>query len=243
NLDRQRLVALDPSGAAAGRAGLGNDLARAVTLGAGLLEREESLRNADLALPVAGRAGLRLRAGFRPRAVTGFAGLHRRDADLRFGAARGLLERELEVVAQIGAAVHAAAACPSARAGAEDLAEDVAAGGGEPAEAIGPRAEPARTCGTEAGRRVHAGVAELVVRRALACVGEHFVGFLRLLEFLFGALVRVPVRVVPHRELAIRLLDVLLRGIAIDAEHRIVVALRHSIPAESLRHRYDKRPG
>src|SRR5262249_59279990 len=93
NLDRQGLVPLDAPRAAAGRTRLRNDLARAVALRAGLLQREETLRHAHLTVPVAGGTGLRVRPGLGPRAVTGLAGLHRRDADLRLGAARGFLDR------------------------------------------------------------------------------------------------------------------------------------------------------
>ena len=45
--------------------------------------------------------------GLAPAAVAGLARLRGRDADLGLGAARGLLERDLEVVAQIRAAVDA----------------------------------------------------------------------------------------------------------------------------------------
>jgi len=90
---------------------------------------------------VAGGALLGLRAGFRAAAVAGRALLERRDADLGLGAARDLLERELEVVAKVGAAIDAAAAPAALRA--EDLAEDVAERVGEAAEALRPAAAEA----------------------------------------------------------------------------------------------------
>ena len=115
------------------------------------------------------------------------------------------------------------------RRAAEDLAEDIAERVGESAEALRPAAEAARTGRAEAHRRIDAGVAELIVGGALLGVGEDLVGFLRFLEFLLGALVvRIAVRMMLHRELPVRLLDVLLGSIAIDAEYRVVVALRHS---------------
>jgi hypothetical protein len=54
----------------------------------------------------------------------------RRDADLGFGAARGFLEADFEVVAQVRASIHirATASAP------EDVAEDVAERIGESAE-------------------------------------------------------------------------------------------------------------
>src|SRR5204862_6242986 len=101
DLHRERLVLLDAPGAAAGRAGIRDHLAAAVAGGTGLLDGEETLRQAHGALAVAGLAGLGLRARLGARALAGLARLHRRDADLGLGAARGLLERDLEGVAQI----------------------------------------------------------------------------------------------------------------------------------------------
>src|SRR4029077_1593698 len=95
------------------------------------------------AAPVAGRALLGLSARLGAAAVAGCAFLHRRNADLRFGAARGLLEREFEVVTQVGAAVHPAAAAGALRA--ENLAEDVAERIGESAEALGAESTRARS--------------------------------------------------------------------------------------------------
>src|SRR5206468_7457458 len=90
-------------------------------------------------------------------------------------------------------------------------------------------AEPTRTGSTEAGRSVHARMPELIVRAALFGVGEDLVGLLRFLELVLGALVvRIAVRMVLHRQLPIRLLDVLLGSVAIDAEHRVVIAFSHS---------------
>src|SRR6186713_538958 len=57
NLDLERLVLLDPTLAVARRAGLGNDLAAAVALRAGLLDAEEALAHLHLAVAVAGGAG------------------------------------------------------------------------------------------------------------------------------------------------------------------------------------------
>src|SRR6185312_5686964 len=224
NLDGERLVLAHAPRALAGRAGIGDHLAAAVALRAGLLQREEALRHAYLAAAVAGRALLRRRARLGAAAVAGRALLERGDADLRFGAARRVLERELEVVAQVGAAIHAVATAPAALL-AEDLAEDVAERVGEAAEAFGAARARAESRGG-----IDARVAELVVGRALARVGQDLVGLLALLEFLLGVLVPgVAVRVVLHREAPIGLLDLVLGGVAIDAEHRVKVALGHGL--------------
>jgi hypothetical protein len=79
----------------------------------------------------------------------------------------------------------------------------------KPPKPSGPA--PRAPGGAEARRRIDAGVAELVVRRALARIGEDLVGLLGLLELVLGGgalLVRIAVRMVLHRELAVRLLDV-----------------------------------
>src|SRR5206468_4779338 len=78
-LHRQRLVLLDAAGAVTRHARIGYHLAGAATRWAGLLDREESLRDADLAAAVTGSALLGLRPRLRPGTVTRFARLERRD--------------------------------------------------------------------------------------------------------------------------------------------------------------------
>jgi hypothetical protein len=136
-----------------------------------------------------------------------------RDADLGLHAVGRVLERDLEVVAQVGAAEDGrAAGTAAAKDVAEDVAEDIA-------EA---RAGPG-------GMRIHAGVPELVVGRALVRICQNLVGLLTLLEVLLGLrVVRVAVRMPLHGVLAVRLLDLLLRGIPVDSEHFVVVPLRHA---------------
>jgi hypothetical protein len=93
----------------------------------------------------------------------------------------------------------------------------------ETAEAFG-------TACTTAHVGVHAGVAVLVVGRLLLRVGKHFVGLFGLLEFLFGGLGRitlVAVGVVLHRQLAIRLLDLVVRGVLGHAQHFVKIAFCH----------------
>src|SRR5258708_3253186 len=222
NLHRQGLVLLDAPGAAAGRAGVGHHLAGAVAGGTRLLDREEALRQPHRPRAVAGVAGLGLRAGLRAGALAGLARFHRGDADLGRGAPRGLLEGDLQVVAQVGAAEDGGTA--AALAAAENVAEDVAEGFREAAEPFLP--------GTRAHLRIYPRVAIGVVGAALLGVTEALVGFLRLLQLLLPALpVRIPIRMVLHRELPVRLLDLLLGGVLVQSDHFIVVALprRHRV--------------
>jgi hypothetical protein len=84
--------------------------------------------------------------------------------------------------------------------------------------------------GARCRRRVDAGVAVTVIGGALVGIGEHLVGFLRLLEFLlraFALVLRIAVRMVFHRELAVSFLDRVVFGVAIDAQNLVIVSLGH----------------
>jgi hypothetical protein len=64
--------------------------------------------------------------------------------------------------------------------------------------------------------------AEAIVLRALTGIAEDFVRLYDFLEFLFGRFVTlVAVRMVLHREAAVRLLDLGLRGTAFEAEYSV----------------------
>jgi hypothetical protein len=105
------------------------------------------------------------------------------------------------------AAINLGATASAACATAEDIAKNVAEGVGESA---GASAKP----GAAAHVGVDAGVAVTVIRLALLRVRQHFVGLLGLLELVLRALaIRIAVRMVLHCELAIGLLDVLIRSI------------------------------
>src|SRR5882672_8741402 len=79
---------------------------------------------ADPAVAVAGRAGLRLGAGLGAAARAGLAGHRSRQPHLRGLAGEGLVQRDLHVEAQIGAALAARAALAAA-AHAEDAFENI----------------------------------------------------------------------------------------------------------------------
>ena len=223
DLDFQRLLLLDLALAAAGGAGLGNDLAGAVAVRAGLLHAEETLAHLHHALAVAGAAGLDAGARLGASALAGLAVVPAGDADLRFLAGGRFFQRDFHGVGQVRAAVHLPAATAAAGA-AEDVAEDVAEGFAETGKAF-------RTGAARAAHvRVHAGVAVLVVGRLLLRVRQHLVGLFGLLELLFGALggiTLVAVRVVLHRQLAIRLLDLVVRSVLGHAQHFVKVAFGH----------------
>ena len=92
-------------------------------------------------------------------------------------------------------------------------------------------------------RRADAGVAEPVVGRALVGVGEDRVGLGRLLELLLGlGVARVAVGMVLERELAVGALDVLVRRVAGDAEHLVVVSLAHALATFTIAGRSSRSP-
>src|SRR5690606_2340715 len=95
--------------------------------GAGLLHLEEAAARDDLPHASAGRAGPHLgAAALRAAGGAGLAGNQSFDLQLLLDARGGLLEADLEVVAQIGAAL-ASLGPRGAAAAAEEFLEDAAA--------------------------------------------------------------------------------------------------------------------
>src|SRR6266704_1287728 len=211
NLDLQLAFDRNLPLAVAGLAFAGHHPARAAAAAAGAGHAEEALLESHLPRPAAGGTG----GGLGPRggAVSPalLAGLGPGDLDVGLGAEGGLLEGDLEVVAQVRPPARAAAAAPEEVAEAEEVAQDVA--------------EVREDRGVEPGPRAHPGVTVGVVTLALLGVAERAVGFRALLEAVFRFLVaRVAVGMVLEGQLAIGGLDLLLGGVARDPEHFVVVA-------------------
>jgi hypothetical protein len=115
------------------------------------------------------------------------------------GAAHRLFQIQLQGVAQVAATLSAATgtAATATEEITEDITEDVR-------EVL-----TTETGATAAHARVDTGMTVLVVRRALAGIGQHFVGLVGLFEHLFRRFViGITVRVVLHRQTAISLLQV-----------------------------------
>src|SRR5262245_8870350 len=110
DLDRQRAIAPDTSRTAARVARLGDGFSGAAAIRAGTRDRQETLLIAELSCAAALGTGLGFRTGRRSRARAGFAGLLAGDLNRRFRPGRGFLERDLEVVPQVGAALWTATA-------------------------------------------------------------------------------------------------------------------------------------
>src|SRR5690606_34010306 len=214
----QRLVAAYAPHPVAGRAGVGNFLARTVAGRAVLLDAEEALLHAHDARAITGVTGAGARAGLGAAAMADIAGLPARHADLGVETVGRLLQRDVQCVLEIGSAIHLRPA-PSA-AGTKDLAKDVAKGVRETTGAAHACAHP------RIG--IDSGMTEAVVSRPFLGVGQHFVGFLDFLEFLFGFLaVRVAIRVVLHRQFAISLLELIVGGVFRYPQNLVVIAFCH----------------
>src|SRR5207247_6006226 len=108
----EALGALAPL-APAPRAGVPVQLARALTLGAGLRDGEEAVRAPDLAAAAAEVAHLEAAARLDAGSAARVAPLEPRGLDLRLDAGRRLLERDLELVLEVLAAGGAGAAGPA----------------------------------------------------------------------------------------------------------------------------------
>ena len=227
---------LDPVGlahlalAAAGGAGILDDLAPAAAGGAGggglHLHAHEVLHGTHLTGAVALAARLDHAVG-AARTLTVGAVLNPLGSNLSFAAEGRFLEGQLQprhdVFAPAGRVLPGAAAA----AAAEELAENIpqiaeAVKSAETGAAKACAAVASAAC-TEVG--VNSGKTVLVVPRALVSVGQDFVGFPGLLEFFLGSLVAgVTVGVVLHGGLAVGLLYVVGAGILADAQHLIVIS-------------------
>ena len=213
---RERLGTADASLALALGAGVGDDRALAAALAAGGGDGKEALLGADLSGAAAIGAGASaLGAAARTASGAGVAGRQALELDDFFGAARGFLELDFEVVAQVVAAPRARAGASAS--GAEEIAENV---GEDFLEALGEFEAEA-----VALRSLEGGVTVAVILRATFRVGQHLVGFVEFLEALLGLLVAgIAVGMKLDREAAVGFLEIFLAGAAVDSENLVIVA-------------------
>ena len=206
-----------------------------MALRAGLVDLEETVGDAHGTMALTGRTGLPRRAGLAARAVAGLALVPGGHADLHRAAPGGVLKRDFKLEAHVVAAdaLLAGGTAAAHAATAEDVAEDVAEGALEVGAVHVAKATEA--AGTARSAGIHARLAVAVVGGALLVVGKHGVGFTDFLELLFGDLVtRIAVRMVLHGHATIGLLDVVGGSVLADAEHLVIIAIRHyPIPAGS----------
>lgn len=140
---------------------------------------------------------------FLARAIARLAIDQRWNTDIDGSTAHRLFQVQLQRVAQIAATLGAATG--TAATATEEIAEHITENIGEVLTA------ETGTAATHAW--VDAGMTVLVVSRALARIGQYFVGLVGLLEHLFRRFVAgITVRVVLHRQATIGLFQVCLAG-------------------------------
>ena len=164
------------------------------------------------------------------------AALVARNLDGRLDTLRRFVEGDLQVIAKIRAALRSAAATLPA----EHLAdtEDVAESAKDVFEAGKDGGIESAGCGAAKAR-----MAEAVVHVALVGIGEHGVGFRRLLESIFGRLVAgIAIRMVFERQPAIGALDFLVGRGAGDLQDFVVVALAHALATFTIAGRSRRSP-
>jgi hypothetical protein len=191
-------------------------LASTAAMRAGLLDREDAVLHAHLAVAVAGLALADL-AVFRAAAVAMVAVDLGRHLDLPADAEHGLFQIQFHDVTQIGAAPCASATATTAT---ENVAKNIA-------KNIADIAETGAAAATHA--MLERRMAMLVVHRAFLRVGQHFVGLLGFLELVLRSrIVRAAVRMVFHRQPSERLLQLDVADAAFDTQHFVVITLAHS---------------
>ena len=215
-------------------AGVLDQLALTAAAGAGLLGLHHAkgcaLLADDIAAAAAVGAGLRAGACRTAGAMALRALLLAGDGDVLLAAVDGLVKRQgdpdtdvLALAGGVGVGLAGRCTAKAAEPAAEDIAEDVAQ-----IDAIA--AEPAKAACTAAVLGCVAGVNAcktiLVVHLAFLRVRKHLVGFVDFLEFFLSVLVAgVVVRVVLHRQLAVGLFDLRIRGRFGYPQHFVVITL------------------
>ena len=197
-----------------------DDLALAPAARAGLdvdhLAEHRLADAADLAATLALGAGRGLGAGLGAAPGAGLAATEDPEFDLLVGASDGLLERDPQVVAEVGAGLRSTTSGrAAARRAAEERIEDVA----EAAEALEPGARAA-------GAAIDPGPAEHVVALAPLRVGQDLVGLAGLLEPAGRLGILVDVRVPLLGELAEGALDLGFARAALETEDLVEIAFR-----------------
>src|SRR5262249_9067760 len=147
-----------------------------------------------------------------------------RNLNRRLGTFGGLLERDLEVVPEVRTPL---GSTPPPAASAKDVAkaEHVAKAG----EDVGKVGEDRGVDAAGSGAAAEPGMPEAVVHAPLLAIREDGIRFGRFLErFLRLVIARIAIRMVLQRKLPVGALDLLVVRISLDAQHLVVVPLRHA---------------
>ncbi len=174
-----------------------------------------------LAVAAAGGAARELRARLGAIAAAAGTAFVASDFDLLLAAEGCLLKVDLDVNAAVGAplALTGAAAGGAAEEGVEDVAE---------ATKVEPLERPSEVEALEPR------VAVAVVGGALLRVGEDLIRLADLLELGLSPVLFVAIRVIPHRQLPERFLDLLCGGVPGHTQDFVVVAFRSAGHIQSI---------
>ena len=163
-------------------------------------------------------------SGSAPFALAAAAFFQARNLDVDGQAAHGVFEIDLQVVANIVAALRARAALLGSPAAAEHVAESE-----HVAQDVGQVGEAGGGIESIAGGRGHALMAEAVIGGAFLGVAQDAIRFGGFLEFLFGFVVaRIAVGMKFQRELAVGAFEDRFVAVAADAEDFVIVAFGHA---------------
>ena len=210
--------------------GVGNDFPGAVARGAGgLLDKKPALLGDDAA-PLAGRTGLERFLAFPGSgAVAGLAGYQAFDFQLLGATAGRFLQRDIQIITQVGTGPFAGTLLAAAGAAPEHVRK-ASHSGEHLGEDIHRVLEPAASgiAAAPGSALFKGGVAEAVVGSSLVRIGKHFIGLPQLLElFLRGGVVRVAVRVVFQGQLAVGLFNLVICGAFGNAQDFVIIFFSH----------------
>ena len=198
-------------------AGIRNHTAYPLARRAGSSHREKSLLITYLPSALAGPARHRGLSRRSARAGTVFASLVPAHIDFGLCAEDGFLKLQREVFPEVGTALSPRSP-PSSTAtehlsDAEELAEDIA------------QILKCTRIKSAAGRRRHARMTKPIVGGAFVGIDQDCVGLRHLSKLVFRIrIVRIPVRMVLHRQLAVRAFNLLLSALALYTQYFVVVA-------------------
>lgn len=199
--------------------GTADNLAGAMTGRTGHGNLKKALIAANLAAAPALATSFDLAPLCSPAAITFGARYVFGQPEADFIPMRGLIESDIEIIAQVRARLRAATVCPLGES--KKIPENIAE--------VGKNVFRAAKVGI-ASRALHAGMTKLVVADPLVRVAQDFVSFGRFLESQFGLTVAwIAVWMVTHGHLAIGMLYFVCVCRAAYAKDFVIIPLGHGL--------------
>src|SRR5579862_3243911 len=195
-----------------------NHLASAVALRAGAADRKERLLINHFAAAPADRTGYQAVFGLCAFSVAAGAFVETGDLNIRGKTAHRVFKSNLEIVADIFAALCARAPLAGAAkhvGEAEHVAQNIAQVG--------------KSAAVESARRGNALMAEAVISGALLRIAQNAIGFVGFLELVFRRVVaRVQIRMELARELLVGAFQRCVLASPLNAEDLVIIAFRYA---------------